>query len=338
MRVRDLRNRPADYDPLTSASGGPDSFLEQDPPDHTRLRRLAAPAFRPKLIRGYRPQIEAVAHDLLDRAARRGSFDLIGDFAAPLPITVITKLLGIPDVDMDHFARIGAAIGQAFGGVSSARQAADLRAARDDRPDAADHTDPTSTPPPGGVGLSHLPDDDHHLDGAGGGDDDAEPVSPPAPTPEQRDHPREDHAEQHERHRELQRLEPDRGAADHPRVDQHADHGDDGQHRVRRREDQQRGRGAAVLAVSSNVHGDSVGWAPGPGSSAHSGQRRVDEHVGSGQGSSGLVVRRSTRPCREAHSSTASLADAGTSHHRVSHLVGSIAPPKQPNLAYLIRT
>ncbi len=132
FRVRDLLNRPADFDPLTSAPGGPESFLNQDPPDHTRLRRLAAPAFRPKLIRSFRPQIEAIAHDLLDRAARRGSFDLIGDFAAPLPITVITKLLGIPDVDMDHFARIGAVIGQSLGGVFSVRQATDLRTASDD--------------------------------------------------------------------------------------------------------------------------------------------------------------------------------------------------------------
>lgn len=133
-KVRDLRNRPADFDPLTSASsgGGPESFLDQDPPDHTRLRRLAAPAFRPKLIRDFRPQIEAIAHDLLDRAARRGSFDLITDFAAPLPITVITKLLGIPDVDVDHFARIGAVIGQSLGGVFSMRQATDLRAADED--------------------------------------------------------------------------------------------------------------------------------------------------------------------------------------------------------------
>ncbi len=132
FRVRDLLNRPADFDPLTSASGGLESFLSQDPPDHTRLRRLAAPAFRPKLIRSFRPQIEAIAHDLLDRAARRGSFDLIGDFAAPLPITVITKLLGIPDVDVDHFARIGAVIGQSLGGVFSVRQATDLHTASDD--------------------------------------------------------------------------------------------------------------------------------------------------------------------------------------------------------------
>ncbi|HEV7452534.1 MAG TPA: cytochrome P450 [Pseudonocardiaceae bacterium] len=134
LRVRNLRNHRLGYDELTSAASGspPESFLVQDPPDHTRLRRIAAPAFRPKLIRGYRSQIEAIAHDLLDRAARRGSFDLIADFAAPLPITVITTLLGIPDADVDHFAHIGAVVGRSLDGVFSMRQAADLRAANDD--------------------------------------------------------------------------------------------------------------------------------------------------------------------------------------------------------------
>jgi P450-derived glycosyltransferase activator len=134
FRVRDLRNHRLGYDELTFTASGspPESFLVQDPPDHTRLRRLAAPAFRPKLIRGYRSRIEAIAHDLLDRAARRGSFDLIADFAAPLPITVITTLLGIPDADMNRFARIGAVVGQSLDGVFSMRQAKDLRAASDD--------------------------------------------------------------------------------------------------------------------------------------------------------------------------------------------------------------
>ncbi|MGH3614118.1 MAG: cytochrome P450 [Pseudonocardia sp.] len=134
FRVRDRHGRPADLDPSTSE--GEDSmagsFLEQDPPDHTRLRRLVAPAFRPKLVRGYRSRVEVVANDLLDRAARRGSFDLISDFAAPLPITVITELLGIPDVDVDRFARLGAVVGHAIGGVFSARQAEELQAANDE--------------------------------------------------------------------------------------------------------------------------------------------------------------------------------------------------------------
>ena len=134
FRVRDARGRAADLDPLAPDAGGPlaESFLEQDPPDHTRLRRLVAPAFRPRLIRGYRDRIEGIAHELLDRAGRRGSFDLIDDFAAPLPITVITDLLGIPDVDTARFARFGAVVGQSIGGVFSVQQAEELRAATDD--------------------------------------------------------------------------------------------------------------------------------------------------------------------------------------------------------------
>ena len=134
FRVRDLHGRPADADPATHATTGPltESFLEQDPPDHTRLRRLVVPAFRPKLIRGYRDRVEALAHELLDRATRNGSFDLIADFAAPLPIRVITELLGIPDVDTARFARFGAVVGQSISGVFSTRQVAELRAASEE--------------------------------------------------------------------------------------------------------------------------------------------------------------------------------------------------------------
>ncbi len=83
-----------------------ESFLELDPPDHTRLRRLAAPAFSPKKIDEYRARVEKVADALLDRE----EFDLIGDFAAPLPISVISDLLGIPDADTAEFADYGALV------------------------------------------------------------------------------------------------------------------------------------------------------------------------------------------------------------------------------------
>jgi cytochrome P450 len=66
------------------------SFLERDPPDHTRLRRLAAPGFGPRRMAEYRPQVEQITADLVDRAAARGRFDLMADVAAALPIAVIT--------------------------------------------------------------------------------------------------------------------------------------------------------------------------------------------------------------------------------------------------------
>jgi P450-derived glycosyltransferase activator len=108
------------------------SFLDRDPPDHTRLRRLAQPAFSPRQMAGYRPRIEQVVDGLLDRAAAADDFDLVSAYAAPLPIAVITDLLGVPDADADRFSRYGAVIGSALDGIHSLRHAARLQAANDE--------------------------------------------------------------------------------------------------------------------------------------------------------------------------------------------------------------
>jgi hypothetical protein len=100
------------------------SFLGMNPPDHTRLRRLAQPAFSPKTLPAFRDRIEKTVGQLLDRAAARGRFDLVSDFAAPLPISVITELLGIPDADTREFEEHGAIVGGALDGIRSLRQAA----------------------------------------------------------------------------------------------------------------------------------------------------------------------------------------------------------------------
>jgi P450-derived glycosyltransferase activator len=105
------------------------SFLDMDPPDHTRLRRLAQPAFSPRQMAGYRPRIERTVDALLDRAAAAREFDLVSALAAPLPIAVITDLLGVPDADADRFAVHGAVIGSALDGIFSMRHAARLAAA-----------------------------------------------------------------------------------------------------------------------------------------------------------------------------------------------------------------
>ena len=106
------------------------SFLSMNPPDHTRLRRLAMPAFSPKAVAGYTGRIERTAAELLDAADAAGRFDLVSGFAAPLPIAVITDLLGIPDSRSADFARYGMLIGGALGGITSLRQARQLLAAR----------------------------------------------------------------------------------------------------------------------------------------------------------------------------------------------------------------
>jgi cytochrome P450 len=106
------------------------SFLEMDPPDHTRLRKLASPAFSPRAVAGYDARITSTVAGLLDRAAAAGSFDLVRDFASPLPIAVITDLLGIPEDETAGFTTHGMVIGSALDGVKSLRHARQLLAAR----------------------------------------------------------------------------------------------------------------------------------------------------------------------------------------------------------------
>ena len=76
------------------------SFLALNPPDHTRLRQLVSRAFTPARMRDLGPRIEAIAAELIKTAsASGGSVDLIEALAAPLPVTVISELLGVPSAD-----------------------------------------------------------------------------------------------------------------------------------------------------------------------------------------------------------------------------------------------
>src|SRR5215211_2118235 len=72
------------------------SLVFNDPPYHTRVRRLLAPAFTPRALRALQPRIEALVDRLLDRAAERGGIDLIEDFASAIPVQLIGDMLGIP--------------------------------------------------------------------------------------------------------------------------------------------------------------------------------------------------------------------------------------------------
>ena len=85
---------------------GTTAILNLDPPDHTRIRRLAGKAFSPRRIEILGQRIQALADDLLDRAAARaadgdGTFDVLADVAFPLPFVVISELLGMPEADRD---------------------------------------------------------------------------------------------------------------------------------------------------------------------------------------------------------------------------------------------
>jgi cytochrome P450 len=72
------------------------SLVFNDPPYHSRVRKLLAPAFAPRALTALRPRIEALVERLLDRAAAQGSMDLIADFAAAIPLQLIGDMLGVP--------------------------------------------------------------------------------------------------------------------------------------------------------------------------------------------------------------------------------------------------
>ena len=75
------------------------SMLDKDPPDHTRLRKLVSKAFTPKAITALEPEVERLVDDALDRMAEAGEVDLVEALAYPLPFTVITRMLGMPEAD-----------------------------------------------------------------------------------------------------------------------------------------------------------------------------------------------------------------------------------------------
>ncbi|MDQ1030141.1 cytochrome P450 [Streptomyces umbrinus] len=73
------------------------NLLNMDPPDHTRIRRLVGRAFTTRRVEQLRAPIRQTADRLLDALGAHGGTDLIAAYAAPLPITVICDLLGVPD-------------------------------------------------------------------------------------------------------------------------------------------------------------------------------------------------------------------------------------------------
>ena len=80
-----------------------DSILDSEPPKHTRLRSLVMKAFNPKRIEELRPDVQEITAELIQEIEQKlrdqGSFDLIADFAEPLPVKVISRLLGFPEAD-----------------------------------------------------------------------------------------------------------------------------------------------------------------------------------------------------------------------------------------------
>jgi cytochrome P450 len=87
-------------------------MLIADPPDHTRLRRLANKAFTPRAVEALRPRVTELVEAMLDAAAEHGTCDLMTTLAEPLPVMVICELLGVPADDWDQFKPWSSTIGR----------------------------------------------------------------------------------------------------------------------------------------------------------------------------------------------------------------------------------
>ncbi|WJK42587.1 cytochrome P450 [Solwaraspora sp. WMMA2056] len=80
-------------------------MLFADPPDHGRMRKLVSTAFTRRRVEAMRPRIQAITDELLDAVAAAGTADLVTAFALPLPIAVISEMLGVPFEDRTDFER-----------------------------------------------------------------------------------------------------------------------------------------------------------------------------------------------------------------------------------------
>src|SRR3954465_4392768 len=74
-----------------------ETLLSLEGDDHLRLRRLLAPAFRNRTIAAMRPRFQALANELIDGFAERGTVELVSEFAEPYAARIICVLLGLPE-------------------------------------------------------------------------------------------------------------------------------------------------------------------------------------------------------------------------------------------------
>ena len=113
FRYDDVQRVLSEYARFSSRMGGDDpsetgqlfasSLITADPPRHRQLRSLVTQAFTPKAVDALAPRISRLTDELLDGIAALGSADLIQELAYPLPVIVISELMGVPAEDRDRF-------------------------------------------------------------------------------------------------------------------------------------------------------------------------------------------------------------------------------------------
>ena len=107
-----------------------DSMVYKDDPDHARLRRLVNKAFTPRMVQQMAQEIERIVDELLRGLSGRDTVDLVADFAVPLPLSVISRMLGVSASDRDQFHALTARFVAGVGGGSPAAFIRTIPAAR----------------------------------------------------------------------------------------------------------------------------------------------------------------------------------------------------------------
>jgi cytochrome P450 len=79
------------------------TIVSLDDPAHARIKSLVHKAFTPRMIEGMGGRVERIANELLDRAEKKGTIDLVAEFALPLPLQVIAEMLGVPEKELPKF-------------------------------------------------------------------------------------------------------------------------------------------------------------------------------------------------------------------------------------------
>ena len=92
-------------------------MLNMNQPEHTRIRSLVGRAFAPSTVQALKPEIEKVAALLLAEAQKKGEFDLVTDFAFPLPLAIIALIIGVPVSDRDKLKAWSKALVAVIGGA-----------------------------------------------------------------------------------------------------------------------------------------------------------------------------------------------------------------------------
>ncbi len=97
-------------------------MLNMDPPDHARLRSLVNLSFTPRMIEQWRGRIQEITDELIDAVEHKGEMDLIDQFAFPLPVIVISEMLGVPSSEREKFRVWSNALTETAGNPEAFRQ------------------------------------------------------------------------------------------------------------------------------------------------------------------------------------------------------------------------